>query len=40
MEQKGSYPKWIKWSFKLWPWVFLITVAYVGVGVAIGYGSF
>lgn len=35
-----SYPKWIKWSLKLWPWVFLITVAYVGLGVAIGYGPF
>ena len=35
-----SYPKWIKWSLKLWLWMILITVAFLGIGVAINYGPF
>jgi len=35
-----SYPKWLKWSLKLWLWVFLVTVAFLGLGVAIRFGPF
>jgi len=35
-----SYPKWLKWSLKLWLWVILVTVAFLALGVAIGYGPF
>jgi len=35
-----SYPKWLRWSLKLWVWVLLITVAFLGLAVAIGYGPF
>ncbi len=35
-----SYPKWLKWSLKLWLWVILVTVAFLGFAVAIGFGPF
>ncbi len=35
-----SYPKWLRWSLKLWVWVLLITVAFLGLAVAVGYGPF
>ncbi len=35
-----SYPKWIRWTAKLWFWVILATVIFLGIGVAIGYGPF
>jgi uncharacterized ion transporter superfamily protein YfcC len=35
-----SYPKWLRWSLKLWFWVLLITVAFLGLAVAVGYGPF
>ena len=35
-----SYPKWLKWSLKLWVWILLITVVFLAVGVAIDYGPF
>jgi uncharacterized ion transporter superfamily protein YfcC len=35
-----TYPKWLKWSLRLWLWVLLLTVVFLGVGVAIGYGPF
>ena len=35
-----SYPKWIKWSLKLWASVLLVTVAFLALAVAIGYGPF
>jgi uncharacterized ion transporter superfamily protein YfcC len=35
-----SYPKWIKWSLKLWLWVLVVTAAFLGIGVAINYGPF
>lgn len=35
-----SYPKWIKWSLPLWIIVMLVTVAFLGIGVAINYGPF
>jgi uncharacterized ion transporter superfamily protein YfcC len=35
-----SYPKWIKWTLKLWIRVLLITIVFLGLGVAIDYGPF
>jgi uncharacterized ion transporter superfamily protein YfcC len=35
-----SYPKWIKWSLKLWAWILLVTIIFLGIGVAINYGPF
>ncbi|MBN1147820.1 MAG: YfcC family protein [Anaerolineales bacterium] len=35
-----SYPRWLKWTLPLWFWVLLVTVAFLGIGVAIGYGPF
>ncbi len=35
-----SYPKWIRWTAKLWFWVFLVCVAFLGIAVAIHYGPF
>ena len=35
-----SYAKWLKWSLRLWFWVFLITVAFLGLAVAVGFGPF
>jgi uncharacterized ion transporter superfamily protein YfcC len=35
-----SYPKWLKWTSRLWFWVLLVTVAFLGIAVAIHYGPF
>lgn len=35
-----SYPKWLKWSLKLWGWVVLVTLAFLGIAVAIRFGPF
>jgi uncharacterized ion transporter superfamily protein YfcC len=35
-----SYPKWLRWTAKLWLWVVLATVAFLGIAVAIHYGPF
>jgi uncharacterized ion transporter superfamily protein YfcC len=35
-----SYAKWLKWSLKLWLWVFLITLAFLGLAVALNFGPF
>jgi uncharacterized ion transporter superfamily protein YfcC len=35
-----SYPKWIRWTAKLWLWVILVTVAFLGIAVAIHLGPF
>ncbi|MFZ5910273.1 MAG: YfcC family protein [Chloroflexota bacterium] len=35
-----SYPKWIRWTAKLWLWVILVTVAFLGIAVAVNYGPF
>lgn len=35
-----GYPQWLKWSLKLWVWVILLSVIFLWVGVAIGYGPF
>jgi uncharacterized ion transporter superfamily protein YfcC len=34
------YHKWVKWLLKLWFWIFLVTVAFLGLAVAFGYGPF
>jgi len=35
-----SYPKWIRWTAKLWLWVILATVAFLGIAVTIHLGPF
>jgi uncharacterized ion transporter superfamily protein YfcC len=35
-----SYAQWIKWSLKLWFWVILASVAFLGLAVAIHFGPF
>lgn len=35
-----SYPKWIRWTAKLWLWVILVTIAFLGLAVAAHYGPF
>ena len=35
-----SYPKWMRWTAKLWLWVVLATVAFLGIAVAINFGPF
>jgi uncharacterized ion transporter superfamily protein YfcC len=35
-----SYPKWLRWTARLWLWVILATVAFLGIAVAINYGPF
>jgi uncharacterized ion transporter superfamily protein YfcC len=34
------YHKWLKWVLRLWPWIILVTVAFLAVAVAINYGPF
>ena len=34
------YHKWVKWLLKLWLWIFLATVAFLGIAVLIHYGPF
>lgn len=35
-----SYPKWMRWTAKLWLWVVLVTIAFLGLAVAIRFGPF
>jgi uncharacterized ion transporter superfamily protein YfcC len=35
-----SYPKWIRWTAKLWLWVMLATIVFLGIAVAINLGPF
>jgi uncharacterized ion transporter superfamily protein YfcC len=35
-----SYPKWLRWTAKLWLWVILATVVFIGIAVMIRYGPF
>lgn len=35
-----SYPKWVRWTWPLWLVVMAITILFLGIGVAIGYGPF
>jgi len=35
-----SFPKWLKWTMKLWVWILLVTLIFLGIAVAIGYGPF
>jgi len=34
------YHKWVKWLLKLWIWIFIITIAFLGAAVLINYGPF
>jgi uncharacterized ion transporter superfamily protein YfcC len=34
------YHKWVKWLLKLWFWIFLVTLVFLGVAVLIHYGPF
>ncbi|NWF63624.1 MAG: YfcC family protein [Chloroflexi bacterium] len=35
-----GYPKWLRWTAKLWLWVILATVVFLGIAVAINFGPF
>ncbi len=35
-----SFPKWLRWTLPLWGVIILITLAFLALGVAIGYGPF
>lgn len=35
-----TYLKWLRWTLKLWFWIVLATLAFLAVGVMIGYGPF
>jgi uncharacterized ion transporter superfamily protein YfcC len=35
-----SYPKWIRWTMKLWFWVILASLIFLWIGVLIDYGPF
>jgi uncharacterized ion transporter superfamily protein YfcC len=35
-----SYPKWMRWTARLWLWVILATIAFLGIAVAIEFGPF
>ena len=35
-----SYPKWLRWTAKLWLWVILATIVFLGIAVAIHFGPF
>ena len=35
-----SYPKWLRWTAKLWAWVILVTIVFLGIAVAINLGPF
>ena len=35
-----SYPKWLRWTARLWLWVILATIVFLGIAVAIHYGPF
>jgi uncharacterized ion transporter superfamily protein YfcC len=35
-----SYTQWLKWTLKLWAWVLPVTLAFLGLAVAINFGPF
>jgi uncharacterized ion transporter superfamily protein YfcC len=35
-----SYPKWLRWTLGLWVGVLAITLVFLAIGVAVGYGPF
>lgn len=35
-----SYPKWIRWTLRLWGWVAVAVLAFLGLGILIQYGPF
>jgi uncharacterized ion transporter superfamily protein YfcC len=35
-----SFTNWLKWTARLWAWVALVTIIFLGIAVAISYGPF
>jgi uncharacterized ion transporter superfamily protein YfcC len=35
-----SYPKWLRWTLPLWLGMLVLTVVFLGIAVAIGFGPF
>jgi uncharacterized ion transporter superfamily protein YfcC len=35
-----SYPKWLRWTAKLWLWILGVTIVFLGIAVAIHFGPF
>lgn len=35
-----SYPQWLRWTLKLWLWLLPVTLAFLALAVAIGFGPF
>ncbi len=35
-----TYARWLRWSLKLWLWIIAATLAFLALGVLIGYGPF
>lgn len=35
-----SYPRWLRWSLKLWFWIIIATAVFLWIAVLIGYGPF
>jgi uncharacterized ion transporter superfamily protein YfcC len=35
-----TYPKWLRWVIKLWFWIILATITFLGIAVALKYGPF
>ncbi len=35
-----SYPKWLRWTLKLWFWLLMVTLLFLGIGTAIRFGPF
>jgi uncharacterized ion transporter superfamily protein YfcC len=35
-----SYPKWLRWTAKLWLWILVVTIVFLGIAVAIHFGPF
>jgi len=35
-----SYAKWLRWVLRLWVWVILLSLVFLGIAVLTGYGPF
>jgi uncharacterized ion transporter superfamily protein YfcC len=36
----ATYAQWLRWTAKLWFWLLVVTVIFLAIGVAVGYGPF
>jgi uncharacterized ion transporter superfamily protein YfcC len=36
----ASYPKWLRWSLKLWMWIIAVTLIFLAIAAAIQSGPF